>query len=94
LQDALDSAKKESLRQLRLAAKQVNQEVGYEIIPPNLDIFAIRNKRYRLLEICYVVDLAAIEAPHQIIQHAFEEGVLIDSVPEAINDVCDEMRNT
>ena len=50
LQDALDSAKKEIRRQLRLATLQVNQEAGYEAIPSNLDIFAIRNKRYGLLD--------------------------------------------
>src|SRR5579871_1765323 len=84
LQDALDSAKKEIRRQIRQAAQQVNQEAGDEVIPPNLDIFAIRNKRYGLSEICRVVDLAAIEAQHQIIQQAFDEGLLADSIPEAI----------
>ena len=49
LQDALDSSKKEIRRQLRQAAQQVNQEVGEEVIPPNLDIFAIRNRTVRAL---------------------------------------------
>jgi hypothetical protein len=92
LQDALDSAKKEIRRQLRLATLQVNQEAGYEAIPPNLDIFAIRNKRYGLLELCYVSDLSLIEAQHQIIQQAFDEGLLVDSVPEAIKEACDRLR--
>jgi hypothetical protein len=92
LQDALDSAKKEIRRQLRQAAQQVNQEAGDEVIPPNLDIFAIRNKRYGLSEICRVVDLAAIEAQHQIIQQAFDEGLLADSIPEAIKEACDRLR--
>ncbi len=92
LQDALDSAKKEIRRQIRQAAQQVNQEAGDEVIPPNLDIFAIRNKRYGLSEICRVVDLAAIEAQHQIIQQAFDEGLLADSIPEAIKEACDRLR--
>ena len=92
LQDALDSAKKEIRRQLRLATIQVNQEVGYQAIPPNLDIFAIRNKRYGLLEFCRVVDLAVIEEQHQIIQQAFDEGLLVDNVPEAIKEACDRLR--
>src|SRR5258708_15442640 len=92
LQDALDSAKKEIRRQIRLATLQVNKEVGYEAIPPNLDIFAIRNKRYGLLEVCFVSDLAIIEAQHQIIQQAFDDGLLVDSVPEAIKEACDRLR--
>jgi hypothetical protein len=92
LQDALDSAKKEIHRQLRQAAQQVNQEAGNEIIPPNVDIFAIRNKRYGLSEICRVVDLAVIEAQHQIIQQAFDEGLLVDSIPETIKQACDRLR--
>jgi hypothetical protein len=78
LQDALDSAKKEIRRQLRQAAQQVNHEAGEEVIPPYLDIFAIRNKRYGLSEICHVADLALIEAQHQLIQQAFDEGLLVD----------------
>jgi hypothetical protein len=92
LQDSLDSAKKEIRRQLRQATLQVNQEAGYEAIPPNLDIFAIRNKRYGLLEACFVSDLSVIEAQHQIIQQAFDEGLLVDSVPEAIKEACDRLR--
>ncbi len=92
LQDALDSAKKEIRRQLRQVTLQVNQEAGYEAIPPNLDIFAIRNKRYGLAEVCFVSDLAVIEAQHQLIQQAFDEGLLVDSVPEAIKEACDRLR--
>lgn len=92
LQDALDSAKKEIRRQIRLATLQVNKEAGYEAIPPNLDIFAIRNKRYGLLELCFVSDLSVIEAQHQIIQQAFDDGLLVDSVPEAIKEACDRLR--
>jgi hypothetical protein len=92
LQDALDSAKKEIRRQLRQATLQVNQEAGGEVIPPNLDIFAIRNKRYGLSEVCRVADLAVIETQHQIIQRAFDEGLLVDSVPEAIKQACDRLR--
>jgi hypothetical protein len=92
LQDALDSAKKEIRRQLRQAAEQVNQEVGDEVIPPNLDIFAIRNKRYGLSEVCRVGDLTVIEAQHQIIQQAFDEGLLVDSIPKAIKEACDRLR--
>jgi len=92
LQDALDSAKKEIRRQLRQTTQQVNQDAGYEAIPPNLDIFAIRNKRYGLLEVCFVSDLAVIEAQHQLIQQAFDEGLLVDSIPEAIKEACDRLR--
>ncbi len=92
LQDALDSAKKEIRRQLRQTIEQVNQEVGYEAIPPNLDIFAIRNKRYGLAGVCLVSDLAVIEAQHHLIQQAFDEGLLVDSVPEAIKQACDRLR--
>ena len=92
LQDALDSAKKEIRRQLRQATQQVNQEAGDEVIPPNLDIFAIRNKRYGLSEVCRVADIVVIEAQHQIIQRAFDEGLLVDSVPEAIKEACDRLR--
>lgn len=92
LQDALDSAKKEIRRQLRQVTLQVNQEAGYEAIPPHLDIFAIRNKRYGLTEVCVVSDLAVIEAQHQLIQQAFDEGLLVDSVPEAIKEACDRLR--
>jgi hypothetical protein len=92
LQDALDSAKKEIRRQLRQAARLVNQEAGGEVIPPNLDIFAIRNKRYGLSEVCRVADLAQIEAQHQLIQQAFDEGLLVDTVPEAIKQACDRLR--
>ena len=92
LQDALDSAKKEIRRQLRQAALQVNQEAGYEAIQPNLDIFAIRNKRYGLSEVCFASDLSVIEAQHQLIQQAFDEGLLVDSVPEAIKEACDRLR--
>ena len=92
LQDALDSAKKEIRRQLRQATQQVNQEAGDEVIPPNLDIFAIRNKRYGLAQVCRVVDLALIEAQHQLIQQAFDEGLLVDNVPEAIKEACDRLR--
>src|SRR6266568_6170470 len=92
LQDALDSAKKEIRRQLRQATQQVNQEAGEEVIPPNLDIFAIRNKRYGLAEVCRVVDLALIEAQHQLIQQAFDEGLLVDNIPEAIKEACDRLR--
>jgi hypothetical protein len=92
LQDALDSAKKEIRRQLRQATQQVNQEAGNDALPPNLDIFAIRNKRYGLSDVCRVADLALIEAQHQIIQLAFDEGVLVDSVPEAIKEACDRLR--
>jgi hypothetical protein len=92
LQDALDSAKKEIRRQLRQASLQVNKEAGNETIPPNLDIFAIRNKRYGLSEICHVSDLATIEAQHQLIQQAFDEGLLVDSIPQAIKQACDRLR--
>ncbi len=92
LQDALDSAKKEIRRQLRQVTLQVNQEVGYEATPPNLDIFAIRNKRYGLAEVCFVSDLAVIEAQHQLIQQAFDEGLLVDNVSEAIKEACDRLR--
>jgi hypothetical protein len=92
LQDALDSAKKEIRRQLRLITLQVNQEARYEAVPPHLDIFAIRNKRYGLAEVCFVSDLALIEAQHQLIQQAFDEGLLVDSVPEAIKEACDRLR--
>lgn len=92
LQDALDSAKKEIRRQIRLATLQVNQEAGYDAIPPNLDIFAIRNKRYGLSEVCFVSDLAVIEAQHQLIQQAFDEGLLVDSISEAIKEACDRLR--
>jgi hypothetical protein len=92
LQDALDSAKKEIRRQLRQAAQQVNKEVGNETIPPNLDIFAIMNKRYGLLEVCFVSDLSLIEAQHQLIQQAFDDGMLVDSVPEAIKEAYDRLR--
>ncbi len=92
LQDALDSAKKEIRRQLRQAAQQLNQEAGDEVLPANLDIFAIRNKRYGLSEVCQVADLAVIEAQHQLIQQAFDEGLLVDSVPEAIKQACDRLR--
>ncbi len=94
LQDALDSAKKEIRRQLRQATQPVNREAGDEVIPPNLDLFAIRNKRYGLSEVCRVVDLAVIEAQHQIIQQAFDEGLLVDSVPEAIKEACDRLRKS
>jgi len=92
LQDALDSAKKEIRRQLRQATQQVNREAGDEVIPPNLDIFAIRNKRYGLSEVCRVVDLTLIEAQHQLIQQAFDEGLLVDSIPQAIKQACDRLR--
>ncbi len=92
LQDALDSAKKEIRRQLRQATLQVNQEAGDEAIPPNLDIFAIRNKRYGLLEVCFVADLTVIEKQHQVIQQAFDDGLLVDSVSEAIKEACDRLR--
>jgi len=92
LQDALDSAKKEIRRQLRQMSLQVNQEAEYEAIPPHLDIFAIRNKRYGLAEVCFVSDLALIESQHQLIQQAFDEGLLVDSVPEAIKEACDRLR--
>ena len=92
LQDALDSAKKEIRRQIRQTTLQVNKEAGYEAIQPNLDIFAIRNKRYGLSEACFVLDLSMIEAQHQIIQQAFDEGLLVDSVPEAIKEACDRLR--
>jgi hypothetical protein len=92
LQDALDSAKKEIRRQLRQATQLVNHEAGEEVIPPNLDIFAIRNKRYGLSQICHVSDLAIIEAQHQLIQQAFDEGLLADSIPQAIKQACDRLR--
>src|SRR5437588_4313552 len=92
LQDALDSAKKEIRRQLRQATQQVNQEAGEEVIPPNLDIFAIRNRRYGLSEVCRAVDLALIEAQHQMIQQAFDEGLLADRIPETIKQACDRLR--
>jgi hypothetical protein len=94
LQDALDSAKKEIRRQIRQATVQVNQEVGYDAIPPDLDIFAIRNKRYGLSEVCRVSDLSLIEAQHQIIQQAFDEGLLVDSIPDAVKEACDRLRKT
>jgi hypothetical protein len=94
LQDALDSAKKEIRRQIRQTIEQVNKEAGYEAIPSNLDIFAIRNKRYGLLELCCVADLSVIEAQHQVIQQAFDDGLLVDSVPEAIKEACDQLRKT
>ena len=92
LQDALDSAKKEIRRQIRQTIEQVNKKAGYEAIQPHLDIFAIRNKRYGLSEVCFVSDLSMIEAQHQIIQQAFDEGLLVDSVPEAIKEACDRLR--
>ena len=70
----------------------MNQEAGEEVIPPHLDIFAIRNKRYGLSEICHVSDLALIEAQHQLIQQAFDEGLLVDSIPQAIKQACDRLR--
>jgi hypothetical protein len=94
LQDALDSAKKEIRRQIRQTIEQVNKEAGYEAIPSNQDIFAIRNKRYGLLELCCVADLSVIEAQHQVIQQAFDDGLLVDSVPEAIKEACDQLRKT
>ena len=57
LQDALDSAKKEIRRQL--SGDTAGEPAGgEEAIPPHLDIFAIRNKRYGLSELCHVADLA------------------------------------
>jgi hypothetical protein len=92
LQDALDSAKKEIRRQLRQATQQVNQQAGEEVIPLHLDIFAIRSKRYGLSELCHVADLALLEAQHQLIQQAFDEGLLADSIPETIKQACDRLR--
>ena len=70
----------------------MNQDEGYEAILLNLDIFAIRNKRYGLSEICHVTDLALIETQHQLIQQAFDEGLLADSIPQAIKQACDRLR--
>src|SRR5260370_24416724 len=33
-----------------------------------------------------------IEAQHQLIQQAFDDGLLVDSVPEAIKEACDRLR--
>ena len=33
-----------------------------------------------------------LEAQHQLIQQAFDEGLLADSIPEAIKQACDRLR--
>jgi hypothetical protein len=92
LQDALDTAKKEIRRQIRQVIEQVNKEAGSEVIPPDLDIFTIRNKRYSLSEVCSVSDLSIVEKEHRIIQQAFDDGLLIDSIPDAVYEACNRLR--
>ena len=33
-----------------------------------------------------------VEEQHQLIQQAFDEGLLVDSVPEVIKEACDRLR--
>lgn len=92
LQEALNSTKKEIRRKLKLEVELVNGEAGYEAIPPDLDLFSIRNRRYRLAETCSAADLSAVEAAHAIIQRAFDDGLLVESIPEAVKEACDRVR--
>ena len=91
LGEAFDSHKKLIRWDLREAISKLNEEAGKEVMPPDLDIFAHRQRLYRLSEVCRVVDLQAIEAQHQVIEQARKEGLLVESVPEQIKQACERL---
>jgi hypothetical protein len=91
LGEAFDSHKKLIRWDLREAVNQLNTEAGRELIPPDLDIFAHKQRLYWLSDVCRVTDLEAIEAEHQVIEQARKDGLLIDQIPEQVKAACDRL---
>ena len=91
LGDAFDSHRKLLRRDLRETIAHLNEEAGTELIPPDLDIFSVRQKLWGLASTCRVTDLEAVEAQHQIIEAARRDGRLVNDVPEEVKSACDAL---
>jgi len=91
LGEAFDSHKKLIRSDLRGAINQLNIEAGFQLIPPDLDIFDHKQRLYRLADVCQVIDLSAIERSYQIIDSARKEGHLVDQIPDFVKQACDQL---
>ncbi len=88
LADAFNSHRKLIRADLRTTIAKLNEHVGYEAVPPALDIFANGQRNWWLANCCRVADLEAVEAYHRIIEQAENSGQLANSVPEYVRDAC------
>lgn len=92
LSEKFDSHRKLLRRDLRQAIANLNEEMGREVIPPNLDIFQVSQRLWALnTEVCRVPDIEAIEAEHTYIEQGKKEGRIGQSVPEDIHEACERL---
>jgi hypothetical protein len=91
LTTSFDSHRKFIRADLRTTIAKLNEEVGYEAIPPTLDIFANFQRNWWLAETCRVVDLDAVEAFYSVIDQAESTGQLATSIPEHVRDACESL---
>ncbi len=90
VQNAFSTAKRDIRRRIGEAVERANSEAGEQVLPDDLDIFALaKNRRYSLSEYCTVLDLSLIEQQSRIIEQA--ENQLVDGVPEHVKDACDAL---
>jgi hypothetical protein len=90
VQNAFSTAKRDIRRRIGEAVERANSEAGEQVLPDDLDIFALaKNRKYSLSEYCTVLDLSLIEQQSRIIEQA--ENQLVDGVPEHVKDACDAL---
>jgi hypothetical protein len=88
---AFDSHRKLLRTDLRAAITKLNEQVGFEAVPPTLDLLANFQKNWWLAETCRVVDLDAVESCHDIILQAEQAGKLASSIPSYVADACESL---
>jgi hypothetical protein len=92
LGELFDSHKKLLRREVRATVKKLGASLGIQVPADKIDPFELLpGSRYRLSPWCRVIDLAEIEAQHQIIEAASRDGLLEDHVPEAVKAACDRL---
>jgi hypothetical protein len=88
LVSAFNDQKKALREALREAGRHLNDEVGREVVPEGLDVFANANMNWWLDRSCRVTDLATVEDLHQRIEQAEREGRMAGCVPVDVNAAC------
>lgn len=91
LGEAFDSHKKLIRWDLRETINKLNTEAGTTLIPPDLDVFAHKQRLYWLADVCYVADLEEIEKHHKVIELARKDGLLVDQIPDYVKEACDQL---
>lgn len=92
LSEQFDSHRKLFRRDLRRAIHDLNEELGQEVIPPDIDIFESWQRFWSLnVTVCRVPDIEAVEAEHRLIEQAKKEGRIGQHVPPDVRDACERL---